>query len=99
MGTAYCAHRRLRTGAYHPNDFYGRNTVDDKLGKLGFQFCRCTEACPVFEHGTSFGAPTELETELAELVIDRVPSIEIVRMVSSGTEATMSAISGPHDKT
>ncbi|AUZ31631.1 glutamate-1-semialdehyde 2,1-aminomutase [Bacillus licheniformis] len=44
------------------------------------------------EHGTSFGAPTELETELAELVIDRVPSIEIVRMVSSGTEATMSAL-------
>ncbi|MEC1448824.1 glutamate-1-semialdehyde 2,1-aminomutase [Bacillus haynesii] len=44
------------------------------------------------EYGTSFGAPTELETELAELVIDRVPSIEIVRMVSSGTEATMSAL-------
>ncbi|KAA6448724.1 glutamate-1-semialdehyde 2,1-aminomutase [Bacillus swezeyi] len=44
------------------------------------------------EHGTSFGAPTKVETELAELVIDRVPSIEIVRMVSSGTEATMSAL-------
>ncbi|MCY8214928.1 glutamate-1-semialdehyde 2,1-aminomutase [Bacillus haynesii] len=44
------------------------------------------------EYGTSFGAPTELETELAELVIDRVPSMEIVRMVSSGTEATMSAL-------
>lgn len=42
--------------------------------------------------GTSFGAPCELETELAELVIDAVPSIEKVRMVSSGTEATMSAI-------
>ena len=42
--------------------------------------------------GTSFGAPTELESELAELVIDAVPSIEKVRMVSSGTEATMSAI-------
>ncbi|MBF2456044.1 glutamate-1-semialdehyde 2,1-aminomutase [Listeria welshimeri] len=42
--------------------------------------------------GTSFGTPTEIETELAKLVIERVPSIEIVRMVSSGTEATMSAI-------
>ncbi|WP_307892165.1 glutamate-1-semialdehyde 2,1-aminomutase [Bacillus swezeyi] len=44
------------------------------------------------QYGTSFGAPTKVETELAELVIDRVPSIEIVRMVSSGTEATMSAL-------
>jgi glutamate-1-semialdehyde 2,1-aminomutase len=43
-------------------------------------------------NGTSFGAPTELETELAELVIEIVPSVEKVRMVNSGTEATMSAI-------
>ncbi|AOM82337.1 glutamate-1-semialdehyde 2,1-aminomutase [Salisediminibacterium beveridgei] len=42
--------------------------------------------------GTSFGAPHEMETKLAELVIDRVPSIEVVRMVNSGTEATMSAL-------
>ena len=42
--------------------------------------------------GTSFGAPTELEVELAQEVIDAVPSIEMVRMVSSGTEATMAAI-------
>jgi glutamate-1-semialdehyde 2,1-aminomutase len=42
--------------------------------------------------GTSFGAPTESESELAEMVIDAVPSVERVRMVSSGTEATMSAI-------
>jgi glutamate-1-semialdehyde 2,1-aminomutase len=42
--------------------------------------------------GTSFGAPTELEVELAQEVIDAVPSIEMVRLVSSGTEATMSAI-------
>jgi len=42
--------------------------------------------------GTSFGAPTELEVKLAQEVIDAVPSIEMVRMVSSGTEATMSAI-------
>ncbi|MGD6816743.1 glutamate-1-semialdehyde 2,1-aminomutase [Metabacillus sp. 84] len=46
----------------------------------------------VVESGTSFGAPTLLENELARLVIERVPSIEIVRMVSSGTEATMSAL-------
>ncbi|MDD9147708.1 MULTISPECIES: glutamate-1-semialdehyde 2,1-aminomutase [unclassified Sporolactobacillus] len=44
------------------------------------------------EKGTSFGAPHVLETKLAELVIDRVPSVEMVRMVNSGTEATMSAI-------
>ena len=42
--------------------------------------------------GTSFGAPTELEVDLAQEVVDAVPSIEMVRMVSSGTEATMSAI-------
>ena len=46
----------------------------------------------VAARGTSFGAPTELELELAQEVIDAVPSIEMVRMVSSGTEATMSAI-------
>ena len=44
------------------------------------------------KRGTSFGAPTELETELAEMVIAAVPSVEKVRMVNSGTEATMSAI-------
>ncbi|MCH8289822.1 glutamate-1-semialdehyde 2,1-aminomutase [Candidatus Poribacteria bacterium] len=44
------------------------------------------------ENGTSFGAPTELETELAEMIVNAVPSIEIVRLVNSGTEATMSAI-------
>jgi len=42
--------------------------------------------------GTSYGAPTELEVEMAEIIIDMVPSIEMVRMVNSGTEATMSAI-------
>jgi len=42
--------------------------------------------------GTSFGAPTEMETALAEMIIDALPSIESVRMVNSGTEATMSAI-------
>src|SRR4051795_5953973 len=42
--------------------------------------------------GASFGAPTERESELAELIIEAMPSIEQVRMVSSGTEAAMSAI-------
>jgi len=42
--------------------------------------------------GTSFGAPTEREIELAELISETVPSIEMVRLVNSGTEATMSAI-------
>ncbi len=46
----------------------------------------------VAETGTSFGAPTLVENELAKLVIERVPSVEMVRMVSSGTEATMSAL-------
>jgi glutamate-1-semialdehyde 2,1-aminomutase len=44
------------------------------------------------ERGTSFGAPTEAESELAELIIAAIPSIDRVRLVSSGTEATMSAI-------
>jgi glutamate-1-semialdehyde 2,1-aminomutase len=42
--------------------------------------------------GTSYGAPTEAETELAELLIECVPSLEMVRLVSSGTEAAMSAV-------
>jgi glutamate-1-semialdehyde 2,1-aminomutase len=44
------------------------------------------------ERGTSFGAPTDLEVELAALIVEAIPSVEMVRMVSSGTEATMAAI-------
>jgi len=44
------------------------------------------------EHGSSFGAPTELETTLAKLISEAMPSIEMVRFVNSGTEAAMSAI-------
>ncbi|MGC4012074.1 MAG: glutamate-1-semialdehyde 2,1-aminomutase [Pseudomonas sp.] len=44
------------------------------------------------EHGLSYGAPTALEVEMADLVCSLVPSMDLVRMVSSGTEATMSAI-------
>ncbi|HQU48491.1 MAG TPA: glutamate-1-semialdehyde 2,1-aminomutase [Casimicrobiaceae bacterium] len=43
-------------------------------------------------HGLSFGAPTEAEVEMAETLVRRLPSLELVRLVSSGTEATMSAL-------
>jgi glutamate-1-semialdehyde 2,1-aminomutase len=46
----------------------------------------------VLERGTSFGAPIDLEVQLAQIVIEAVPSVEMVRMVNSGTEATMSAV-------
>jgi len=46
----------------------------------------------IIEGGTSFGAPTDIETKLASLIVKMVPSIEKVRMVNSGTEATMSAV-------
>ena len=46
----------------------------------------------VMQRGTSFGIPTELEVRLAELIVDRMPHVEMLRFVSSGTEATMSAI-------
>jgi len=44
------------------------------------------------EDGTSFGAPTEMESDIAKMVVDAYPSIDMVRFVSSGTEATMSAL-------
>lgn len=44
------------------------------------------------QRGTSFGAPTEAESELCELIVQAVPSVEMVRLVNSGTEATMSAV-------
>jgi glutamate-1-semialdehyde 2,1-aminomutase len=44
------------------------------------------------ENGTSFGAPTELEVKIAEIIKELVPSVEMIRMVNSGTEATMSAV-------
>ncbi|HYK74625.1 MAG TPA: glutamate-1-semialdehyde 2,1-aminomutase [Pseudoneobacillus sp.] len=60
---------------------------------LGHTNDRVVEAIKkVAELGTSFGAPSLIENELAKLVIDRVPSVEMIRMVSSGTEATMSAL-------
>ena len=60
---------------------------------LGHQFDAVKEAVhAAVERGTSFGAPTVAENELAELVIEALPSVEMVRLVNSGTEATMSAI-------
>ncbi|SNS46206.1 glutamate-1-semialdehyde 2,1-aminomutase [Anaerovirgula multivorans] len=46
----------------------------------------------VVELGTSFGAPTEIETRMAQLIVEAIPSIEMIRMVNSGTEATMTAL-------
>jgi glutamate-1-semialdehyde 2,1-aminomutase len=60
------------------------------LGHAAPRVVRAVEEA--MRRGASFGAPTELETLLAELIIDAVPSIEMVRLVSSGTEASMSAI-------
>ena len=60
---------------------------------LGHAHPAVTEALEkTIRDGTSFGAPTAAENELAELIIEAVPSIEKVRLVNSGTEATMSAI-------
>lgn len=60
------------------------------LGHQHPQVKRAIQAA--LEHGTSYGAPTQAETRLAELIIEAVPSVEMVRLVSSGTEATLSTI-------
>ena len=60
---------------------------------LGHAHLKVVEALhEAITRGTSYGAPTALENELAQLVIDTVPSIEMIRFVNSGTEATMSAL-------
>ena len=60
---------------------------------LGHANAKVTKALKkAVERGTSFGAPTELEVTLAELAIEAFPSMDMVRFVNSGTEATMSAI-------
>lgn len=60
---------------------------------LGHRHPAVTEALKAcLENGTSFGAPTECETELARLIVDALPAMDMVRLVSSGTEATMSAV-------
>lgn len=60
---------------------------------LGHAYPRVAEALRnAVGRGTSYGAPTELETRLAQLVIEAMPAVEMVRFVNSGTEATMSAL-------
>jgi glutamate-1-semialdehyde 2,1-aminomutase len=60
---------------------------------LGHAHPRVAEALEeAVSKGTSYGAPTALETELAELVIEAMPAVDMVRFVNSGTEATMSAL-------
>jgi glutamate-1-semialdehyde 2,1-aminomutase len=60
---------------------------------LGHAYPSVAEALKVaVDRGTSYGAPTALETELAELIIEAMPSVEMVRFVNSGTEATMTAL-------
>jgi glutamate-1-semialdehyde 2,1-aminomutase len=83
-------------GAYL-EDVDGRRYVDyvQSWGALLFGHARreIVEAAEqAARRGTSFGAPTEAEVELAERIVGMVPSIEMVRLVSSGTEATMSAL-------
>jgi len=78
-------------------DVDGRTYIDYVLSWgpmiLGHTHPRVTAALKkAISNGTSFGAPTELEITLAKMVKKAFPSIEMVRMVSSGTEATMSAI-------
>jgi len=60
---------------------------------LGHRFPEIVEALEqALATGTSFGMPTEREVELAEAICDAIPSVEMVRLVNSGTEATMSAL-------
>lgn len=60
---------------------------------LGHAHPRVAEALKdAVDRGTSYGAPTAIETEIAKLICEAVPSVEMVRMVNSGTEATMSAL-------
>ena len=74
------------------------NTYVDCIGSwgpliLGHCFPPVVEAVrEALENGSSFGAPTEREVDLAELIAKAVPSVEMVRLVNSGTEATMSAL-------
>lgn len=78
-------------------DVDGRTFID-YVGSWGPMILGHTDAevvaalAAVAASGTSFGAPNELEIELAEEIVAAVPSVEMVRMVNSGTEATMSAI-------
>ncbi len=78
-------------------DTEGRQYIDYVLSwgpmLLGHAHPEVVKAiCEAAQNGASFGAPTEAETRMAELICEAIPSIEQVRMTSSGTEATMTAI-------
>jgi len=78
-------------------DVEGRRYVDwvQSWGPLVFGHADPETLAAIEEaagRGTTFGAPTEAEVELAEEIVDAVPSVELVRLVSSGTEAAMSAV-------
>lgn len=78
-------------------DAYGNRYIDYVLSwgplALGHAHPKVVSALQeAVTRGTSYGAPTALENQLAQLVIDLVPSIEMIRFVNSGTEATMSAL-------
>lgn len=83
-------------GAYL-HDVDGRRYLDyiQSWGPMILGHCHpavVEAAIAAVRNGSSYGAPTELESELAQMVIDAVPSVEMVRFVSSGTEAAMSAV-------
>ena len=87
----------VRGDGAHLHDVDGRRYIDyvNSWGPLilGHGRREVVEAArDALEHGSSFGAPTEGEVALAEEIVDRVPGVDQVRCVSSGTEATMSAI-------
>ncbi len=81
----------------HTYDVDGNQYIDFVLSwgplAMGHAHPRVVEALTEALHrGTSYGAPTAVENELAQLVIDLIPSVEMIRFVNSGTEATMSAL-------
>ncbi|MEE0434037.1 MAG: glutamate-1-semialdehyde 2,1-aminomutase [Peptococcaceae bacterium] len=81
----------------HITDIDGQTYVDMVCSWgpliLGHRHPKVVEAIrAALEHGTTFGMPTVLETKMAELICEMIPSVDMVRMVSSGTEATMSAL-------
>ena len=78
-------------------DFTGKEYIDYVLSWgpmiLGHAHPEVIAAiCQTAQKGTSFGAPTDAETQMAQLICEAIPSMELVRMTSSGTEATMTAI-------
>jgi glutamate-1-semialdehyde 2,1-aminomutase len=105
VNSPVCAFRSVKMNPVFIERGFGSKVVDvdgneyiDYIGSwgpliLGHAHPKVVEAIKTTaEKGTSFGAPTELETLMAETVVERMPSVEIVRMVNSGTEATMSAL-------